>query len=321
MSNRDARKAATYIQEATVSPGLSPPEFTVRITVGAEGDVKDVSNPHSLPDALFAAAAEAARRWRFSSDRNRGKPRDFEAEITFHGPIAGQVTARDGTPVASVVVSGSEWKCCPPELDFMTTDNSGSFHIEHPGAVLHFLSHDRFQPQSLVVTSEMSNLKVTLNAASDRLSLARCREPQRGFERVGWGKYGLQFDVPRRDVMVKLGKTDVDYVVHIVKAKHGDDRVEFWFGPYAMTSTPDDVLFFESEAFTTRDVNMPAGLVPGSQGGVIGMDGWGRLPNGKMWRQMAAGAEGARYRDVSPEDAAIFDRIINSACWSPYPKH
>jgi hypothetical protein len=321
LSNREARNAATYIEEATVPPGLHPTAFTVRISVGADGDVKDVSNPDSLPDALFAAAADAARQWRFPSDRDRGKPRGFEAEITFHGPIAGRVTAKDGTPVVGVVVSGSEWKCCPTQRDSMTTDKSGSFHIEHPGTVLHFLPRDSFQPQSLVVTPQISTLNVILDPAGPSLSLAACGVPQRGFERIGWGKDGLQFDVPQHEVSLVRGKVDVDYVVHIVKAKNGEDRIEFWFGPYAMNSTPDDEQFVGSETFAARNVVMPRGLVRGSEGGVVGSDVWGRLPNGKTWRQMAIVGEGARYRDVSPENAVLFDRIINSACWIPDPKH
>ena len=66
---------------------------------------------------------------------------------------------------------------------------------------------------------------------------------------------------------------------------------------------------------------MPPGLVRGSNGEVIGADTWGRLPNGKVWRQTAISMEGARYRDVSHEDAAIFDRIINSECMIPCPEH
>lgn len=317
LSDGEARKAATHIEEATVPPGLSPTEFTVRISVGADGAVKDVSNPHSLPVPLFVAAADAARQWRFSSDRERGKPHGFEAEITFHGPIAGRVTARDGTPLSGVVVSGSEWKCCPTQRDSMTTDKSGSFRIEHPGAVLHFLAGVDFQPQSLVVAPKMRTVDVTLDRTSTSLPLAACAKPQRGFERVGLGKNGLHFDVPQRDVTLIRGKVDVDYVVHTVKAKNGDDRLELWFGPYAMNSTPDDEQFVESQTFATRNVVVQPDLVRGGAGGVIGGDTWGRIPNGKMWRQMAVVGEGVRYQNVSPDNAAIFDRIINSACWIP----
>jgi hypothetical protein len=322
MSNREARKAATTVHEATVPPGFSPTEFTVRISVGADGNVKNVSNPHSLPEPLFAAAEEAARQWHFLADHDRRMRGGFEAEISFHGPIAGTAMAKDGTPVAGVLVVGSEWTCCPVQHDSMKTDTSGTFHIEHPGAVLHFFPDESLQPQSLVVTPEMSAIKVSLDAAITPISLASCRKPQAGFERISMGRYGLQFDVLRRDVVIKRGKVDVDYVVHIVRAKHGDDRVEFWFGPNAMDSVPEDEQYVESEVFATRTVVMPPGIIRGSEGGRIGLDTVGHLPDGKMWRQMAVLAKGgARYQDISPENAALFDRIINSACLIPYPEH
>jgi hypothetical protein len=317
LSNREARKAASYIEEATVPSGLNTTAFTVRISVGADGEVKNVSNPYSLPDPLFVAASDAARQWRFSSNGTGDKPHAFEADITFHGPITGRVAGRDGAPVAKVIVSGSEWKCCPVQRDIVKTDDSGSFRLEHPGRVLHFLPGDGFQPQSSVVTPEMSTLNVTLDQATSSLSLRTCVEPQHGFERIGWGKYGLQFDAPQREVRLIRGKVDVDYVVHIVKTKRGDDRVEFWFGPYAMTSTPDDEQFIESETFAIRTVVMAQGLVRCSEGGVIGGDFTGRLPNGNRWRHMAVLGDGVRYRDVNPENSDLFDRIIDSACWIP----
>jgi hypothetical protein len=120
--------------------------------------------------------------------------------------------------------------------------------------------------------------------------------------------------VPQHDVRLIRGKADVDYIVHTARARGSDDRVEFWFGPNAMTPTPDDEQFVESETFTTRNIIMPKGFVRGSEGGVIGSDTWGYLLNGKMWRQAAFGLEGARYSDVNPEEASLFDRIIDSAC-------
>lgn len=161
LSNREARKLALLVLEATVPPGFNPTEFTVQIKV-ADGDVTDVSNPHSLPDPLFAAAEDAARQWRFPDNRWKDKPHRFEAEITFHGPVAGRVITKDGSPVAGVVVSGSVWKCCPPEQDRMTTDSSGSFHIEHTGTVLHFQPPESFQPQALVIPPETPTLNLNL---------------------------------------------------------------------------------------------------------------------------------------------------------------
>jgi hypothetical protein len=237
-----------------------------------------------------------------------------------HDPITGRITARDGTPVAGVKVSGSEWKCCPSQYDTATTDQNGSFRIEHPGAVLHVLPSEDFQPQVLVVAPHMSTLNVTLDRVGPSLAIAACHDLQRGMERIGWGTNGLQFDVPTHKVKLIRGKSDVDYVVHIVKAKSGDDRVELWFGPYALSSTPDDKQFVESESFAIRGVTMLSGLIQGSDGGTVGADVSGHLSDGKVWRQTNVGLEGARYRNVSPENAAIFDRIIDSACWKATAK-
>lgn len=321
LSNREARKAAVNTTEATVPPGPNPTEFTVRVSVGADGTVRNVTNPYALPDSLFTAAADAARQWNFRSGRRGGGSKGFEADITFHGPISGTVTNKDGAPAAGVAVSGTLWTCCPPQQDTITTDESGSFRIAHPGEVLHFRAGDSFQPRSVVVPPDKSTLNVALDPASNSLSVPVCGKAQPGFERIGWGKYGLQFDVPQGEVRLLRGNPDVDYVVHIVKAKHGKDQVEFWFGPYAMTSTPEDEQFVESETFATRNVIKRADAVVGSDGGVIGTDTWGRLPNGKMWRRMAIGLEGARYQDVDSENASVFDPIVNSACWIEYPKH
>jgi hypothetical protein len=186
---------------------------------------------------LYAAAADAARHWYFPDNRWKDKTHRFEAEITFHGPITGKVIAKDGTPVAGVVVSGI--LSCPPKQDRMTTGSGGSFRIEHPGTVLHFDPPDTFQPQALVIPPDTSALNITLDTASNTLPLAVCGKPQPGFERFGEGKYGLQFDVPPHDVKLILGEPDVDYVVHFVKANKSNDRIEFWFGPYAINLMPD----------------------------------------------------------------------------------
>jgi len=86
-----------------------------------------------------------------------------------------------------------------------------------------------------------------------------------------------------------------------------------------MTSTLDDEQFIKSETFAIRTVVRLRGLVPGSER-VVGADFWGRLPNGNRWPQVAIGLQGARYQDVTTENADVFDRI-NSACWIRYPEH
>jgi hypothetical protein len=195
------------------------------------------------------------------------------------------------------------------------------FRIEHPGKVLHVLASEDFQPQAFVVTPQMSTLNVSLDRSGTSLAIEACHDLRRGMERIGWGTEGLQFDVPTHYVKLTRGNSDVDYVVHVVKAKSGDDRVEFWFGPYALNPAPDDEQFVESESFSIRNVTRAAGIVQGSEPGKVGADVSGHLSNGKVWRQTNVGLQGAIYRNVSPENAAIFDRIIDSACWNATAKH
>lgn len=142
-----------------------------------------------------------------------------------------------------------------------------------------------------------------------------CRQKGLGLRRVGGGKYGLQFDVPIREVEVLGGKPDVDYVRYVIKAKGGDGYVEFWFGPYAMSSSPEEELLLSSVKVQKRNVVDASGIE-------VGRDYSGELETGELWRHaviMLSGKDGARYK-VRPENAALFDRIINSACYVPPPK-
>ena len=319
LSNTEARKLAARRMEAT-APSGAPVEFTVRVSVGEDGKVRDVTNPNELPPELFSAATTAAREWWFRDYLQGGKPVGFQADITFHGPIAGVVATKDGKPVAGVYVDGSDWTCCPPQQDAATTDENGGFRLARPGAVIHFSSDD-FQPLSLIIRPDTSILHVTMEAPSNSLSLPACGKPSKDVERVGEGEYGLQFDVPLRDAKLIRGEWDVDYVVHVVKPKTGDDELELWFGPYAMAIQPRDEALIDSALFSQRNVVASPGVIAPGHGGVFGLDSWGSMGDGTMWRQVRVQLEGARYKNVRPENAALFDRVINSLCFIPYPSH
>ncbi len=143
-----------------------------------------------------------------------------------------------------------------------------------------------------------------------------CSQKGLGLRRVGGGKYGLQFDVPIREVEVLGGNPDVDYVRYVIKAKGGDGYVEFWFGPYAMSPSPEQDLLNSSGQVQKR-------TVVNASGSEVGIDSSGKLKTGELWRHtfiMIGGMDGARYK-AGPENAALFDRIINSACYAQSPKN
>ncbi|MFZ0466489.1 MAG: carboxypeptidase-like regulatory domain-containing protein [Candidatus Acidiferrales bacterium] len=228
--------------------------------------------------------------------------------------IHGTVLTKDGRPLAGAYVLGSEWKnCCPVQYDHMTTGAEGEFTLAHRVPVIHF-TRDGFQPLTVIVASGSNELHVTMEPATDGLVLRPCGPPKPGERKIGSGEYGLQFAVAKHAVKILGGKPDTDYVRYVVKPKKSQSSLELWFGPYAMSSEPEEEQFEKSANFVQRSLVLP-------NGGAIGMDSWGQLPDGTHWRQMAMLGSGARYTDVAAEDAKLFDEIINSACFTPYSSH
>lgn len=226
--------------------------------------------------------------------------------------ITGEIVTDGGQPIAGVMVQASPWKsCCPAQQDSATSDEKGEFLLQHGGAVIHFLK-DNFQPETVVVKPGTSKVRVTMYPSANSLKVPICARPERGGKQVDWGKYGPRFTVPVNDVTIKGGKPDTDYVKYVVRLKKGKSYLEFWFGPYALSSEPDDEQFVNSSDFSQRNIVVA--------GGVIGMDSWGHLRGGDSWRQtVIVGQGGAIYVRVPVGKSTVFDRIINSICTVPYP--
>jgi hypothetical protein len=236
-------------------------------------------------------------------------------------PIDGTVTTKEGQPLAGVLVNGSMVKTCRPaqvpscrfKPEEATTDQEGRFHLEHPGGVIHFFKTG-LQPQSFVVKPAVSEVHISLGPSIGTLVVPSCGMPGRGHKRIGHGKYGLQFDVPTRDVKIR-GGSDIDYVRYVIKRKAAAAYLELSFGIYAMNLDPDDDMFMDSVTFAQRDM-------VNSDGETTGLDSSGQLRSGGSWRQTAiVGEGGSRYKNARPEEAGFFDQVVNSICSIPYPKH
>jgi hypothetical protein len=226
--------------------------------------------------------------------------------------VSGAITTKDGRPIAGVLVYGSLGKCCPSQREQFTTGEDGAFRLEHPGVVIH-LSKEGFEPRSLVLKAPVEPQQIVLQPASEVLRAPLCTPLTRGEKQIHWMKYGVHFKVHKRDVQITGGKPDVDYVVIGIKPKGSDAEMQFWFGPYAIGTLPDDGEFIQSTEFSQR-------YIVNEKGGSIGLDTRGRLADGRLWRHTAAIAQGgAVYRNASAQDAQTFDRIIDSICEVPYP--
>jgi len=228
-----------------------------------------------------------------------------------HGPVAGTVTTKDGQPISGVTVTAG--RPYSPSHQQTTTNQLGQFRLDHAGPVIYF-SKDKLEPKAVVVRSKQGAIHIILEPPSDNLVVPVCRETDAGRQRIGWGKYGLQFNVIMHDVEILGGKPDVDYVRYVIKAKTGGKGyLELWFGPYAINALPEDDLLIQSDTFAQRYVVL-------SDGARVGMDSRGQKHDGRSWRQTAiSGKGGSIYRDLSPEESSFFDPIVNSACLIPYP--
>ena len=230
-------------------------------------------------------------------------------------PLSGIVADQGGQPIAGVSVVGSPAKtCCPVKPEQTTTDDRGVFHLNQPGAVVHFYQ-DGYGPLTYVVKPGTSEVHLTLDSTSSKLFAPACHAPAQGQKRIGWGEYGVHFSAPAKEVTIKGGKPDTDYVRYVLKPKKGDSWLEIWYGPYALTTTPDDDYFVNSLDFSQS-------YIEAEQGKAYGVDSWGHRSDGTRWRWTAVLLEGgARYETKNEADARIFDRIIDSICISPYPSN
>lgn len=109
------------------------------------------------------------------------------------------------------------------------------------------------------------------------------------------------------------GKPDVDYVTYVVKPRKDGSVLAFWFGLLAMNPSTHQEMEKAVTTFTKTDV-------VDSNGAVIGVDYEGSSADGHRWRKFVVGHEGALYEDIAPANADLFDSIINSPCFLPYPK-
>jgi hypothetical protein len=145
--------------------------------------------------------------------------------------------------------------------------------------------------------------------ANDDWNVPQCREVPHGVRRLGWGLYGIRFDARKDEVAVRLGKPDVDYIVDVVKPKGSQAVLALWFGvnAWGVNAARNDIK--NSERVSQRRIN-----------GGWGLDSRGRTADGRYWRSAGLQGEGgAVYRDVSPVNAKVLDRVIDSMCVVPYP--
>lgn len=225
-------------------------------------------------------------------------------------PLQGVVTSHDGQPLAGVWVYGSQFPSLP-QREQTKTDENGHFLLRNPGAVVHF-SKEKFQPASLIVTPGTSNVYVTLEAAIDDLVARACGKPGHHLKRIG-GRDGIYFDVPTNEAKLTGGGPGIDAIAYIIKPKKGSGQLTLVFGQFPINRDPPDEMFLNSVQIQQRNV-------VDATGEVIGLDSFGKLASGELWRHTYILAQGGLYQSPAPA-TPLFDRVLNSACQIPITVH
>ena len=235
-------------------------------------------------------------------------------------PVSGLVTNAAGQPLdGATVFSG-----IGSAQNATTTSADGRFHLPSSTAVLH-ATLDGYQPLTLLIAPPAGDLHIQLQPISlsplrGAILVPACAAnppDDHDVNRLGAGDFGLEFTVPRKGWDLRsLGQGDLhDYVL---TPRHSHAHLTLWFGVNAIQPNPPDRFFLESSTFA-QSALVVAGASPGSPPSAIGMDSSGTFSDGGRWRHLATPGSGATYDHTTPEDAALFDAIIDSLCLSAGP--
>jgi hypothetical protein len=149
--------------------------------------------------------------------------------------------------------------------------------------------------------------------------ISNCKELRPGMRRIG-DRWGLQFDVPVKDFTIAEGWGDAP-MGHGFNITPNNSKASLIVGEASSVPLrpPDPIL-----ASLGRERK-----ILGERGATIGRDSWGYWGQGERWRHVYFRGVGlvdvrygsknekdaASYGSVHEHDAALFDHIINSACW------
>src|SRR5690349_13139141 len=165
-------------------------------------------------------------------------------------------------------------------------------------------------------------------------AVSSCKALAPGMTRIGkdsFFKVPFRFDVPTEDFAISENCTDAFPLIcgYAIKPKSGTDYLDISWGQETIEKRPPDPIRdssgIDSSAFAGKR------RIADAEGKTIGEESWGYWGQGEHWRRVhLLGRVQARYGSknemdarsygsVHARDAALFDQIINSVCWSSSP--
>jgi hypothetical protein len=220
----------------------------------------------------------------------------FSANISAQR-LTGSVKSDSGRPLAEVFVFPNR-----SPGDIAETDERGTFSVPRFETVIAF-RRDGFRPLTKIVDSTITQLDVVLeDAAATQWLLARCAANDKR-DRVG---FTLKMRVPK-EAIARKGR-DADY--EDLAIGYGPKSNRVWLtgitGPHSGAfGFPPYAWILNATEFSERSYKA---------GHIEGADLRGRLRDGTYWRYIGRLTESIKYSGLSRQQAAFFDRIIDTAC-------
>jgi hypothetical protein len=212
--------------------------------------------------------------------------------------LSGIVVSENGTPIAGVKIFA--WQKA-------TTNTEGRFDLTNlpsKDSVVYFQKED-FRPKTLVVEPQTRTVQVVLE--DDRktawfIPACSAKEVKNSHE-GSW----LEFHWPKNAKVKRI--KDIDYVEYLVRLAKDSRPLQLWYGLFVSSEQHVTEIVIRSASFEERSIHSKSGQI-------IGHDQHGKTQDGMVWRsaEFPGLSASAIYEGVSAEEAATYDRIIDSAC-------
>jgi hypothetical protein len=223
--------------------------------------------------------------------------------------ISGVVTDGDGMPLSEIRIghAGIRDKGGIREV-IIRTDSQGRFDIETRAPAVVFRAFRGYQSKYWRV-SENRDLKIALAS-----QVPRMKQCGASFGFVSLNGFMGRFCFPRvRGVNVTKQDNDVDYGMRVFWVATRSEKVAIRHGSGGMwgDGTPFDAEVWSARDYVEKTYSDPEG--------VNISDARGKSVDGKCWRVLGHAFESASYRNVSEQDAALLDRVLDGARVKRWP--
>jgi hypothetical protein len=210
--------------------------------------------------------------------------------------LCGVVVSENGTPIEGVKIFA--WQDT-------TTSAEGRFNFTNlpsKGSVVYF-QKEGFRPKTLVVRPPTSEMKVVLEDDSKTAWLIPVCSAKDSSHKGSW----LEFYWPKNAKTRRI--KDIDYAEVVISVTKDSRPLQIWYGLHVSPGQTVTKLTLNSASSEERSIHRQSGQI-------IGHDQRGKTQDGRMWRSadFFGMSASAIYEGVSEEDAAAYDRIIDSVC-------